>query len=136
MTTLQNILQDVHPWIGYVTSVVLLVTALVAFKRAKDAREFNAGVFSAALGLLEFQFLLGIVLYAIGRYWEAAPELAYIHPALALLAVGLGRSMLGRAKKTQMAVEAHRKAGRALIFALVFTLLAVGVASAPPFLNG
>jgi heme A synthase len=127
-------LVDVHPWTGYIVSVVLLITAMVAFKRAKDAREFTNGPYSLAMVLLDIQVLLGLVLYALDGYWDARPEIAYLHPVLALLALGIGHALLGRAKKTQMAVDAHRTAGRGLVLALVFTLLAVGVASAPAFL--
>jgi hypothetical protein len=127
-------LATVHPWIGYVVSVVVLGTAMLAFRRAKDASEFRPGPYSLAMVLLDVHVTLGIVLYAIDGYWDARPEIAYLHPALALIALGAGHALLARAKRTQMAVEAHRTAGRGLVLALVFILLSIGVASAPPFL--
>lgn len=127
-------LVNLHPWTGYVVSVVLLVSAMVAFKRAKDGREFTAGPYSLAMVLLDIQVLLGLVLYVVDGYWDARPEIAYIHPVLAVLALGVGHALVGRAKKTQMAVDAHRTAGRGLVIALVLTLAAVGVASAPAFI--
>lgn len=127
-------LADVHPWVGYVTVAVLLVTALIAFKRAKDAVEFTPGPYKGAMILLDIQVLLGLVLYGLRSAWDLHPEIAYIHPTLAVLALIVGHALVGRAKKTQMAVDAHRTAGRGLVLALILTLAAVGVASAPPFL--
>ncbi|MFP4148110.1 MAG: hypothetical protein ACLFUG_01230 [Nitriliruptoraceae bacterium] len=127
-------LGTIHPWLGYLVSVVALGSAMVAFRSAKDASEFRAGPYSTAMVLLDIQVTLGLVLYAVGGYWEARPEVAYLHPALALAALGIGHGLVGRAKRTQLAVEAHRSAGRGLLGALLFVLLSIGVASAPPFL--
>lgn len=127
-------LVNLHPWTGYVVTAVLLVMAFVAFKRAKDAREYTPGTYAVAMVLLDIQVLLGLILYGIDGYWDARPEIAYLHPLLSVLALGAGHAMLGRARKTQMAVDAHRTAGRGLIVALILALVAVGVASAPAFL--
>lgn len=121
----------IHQWTGYVVSVVVLVVAVIAFGRAKDAREFEPGLYRAAYGLLALQVVLGLALYALDGYWDAAPLIAYVHPLLAIAALGAGQMLLGRARKTQMAVDAHRLAGRGLIVSFVLVLLAIGVASAP-----
>ncbi|MCC5946918.1 MAG: hypothetical protein JJT89_00555 [Nitriliruptoraceae bacterium] len=126
-----EILLQSHRYTGYVVSVLVLVAALVAFKRAKDGREFDAGLFRATYILLSLQVLLGIVLYGVAGYWEAAPLIAYVHPVLGILALGLGQALLGRARRTQMAADAHRLAGRGLIITLVLVLAAIGVASVP-----
>jgi hypothetical protein len=127
-------LADVHPWLGYLVSVVVLGAAMIAFRSAKDASEFRPGPYSLAMVLLDIHVTLGIVLYAVGGYWDARPEIAYLHPVLALAALGVGHALLARAKRTQMAVEAHRTAGRGLLLALLLILVSIGVASAPPFL--
>lgn len=127
-------LAAVHPWLGYLVSVIVLGSALVAFRSAKDASEFRPGPYSLAMVLLDIHVTLGIVLYAVGGYWDARPEIAYLHPLFAFAALGIGHALLARAKKTQLAVEAHRSAGRGLLGALLFILISIGVASAPPFL--
>jgi heme A synthase len=121
----------IHPYLGYAVSVLVLIAALVAFKRAKDGREFEAGLFRVAYILLSLQVLTGIVLYGLGGYWDAAPLIAYVHPALGIVALGIGQALLGRARKTQMAADAHRLAGRGLVITLVLVLVSIGVASAP-----
>ncbi len=125
-----DVLVTVHTWTGYLVAVVVVIAALIAFGRARDAREFVAAPFSVAMVLLDIQVLLGLVLYGAGGYWEAAPLLAYVHPALALVALGAGHASLGRARKEQMAVTAHRAAGVGLLLAFVLVLAAIGVSTA------
>lgn len=121
----------VHEWTGYLVTVVVLVTAFIAFGRAKDAREFDAGLYRAAFGLLALQVLLGLVLYGMSGAWDSHWLMAYLHPALAIVAIGVGQMLLGKARKTQMAVEAHRLAGRGLLISFILVVGAVGVASWP-----
>ena len=120
---------QIHQVVGYVVSLVVLVSALMAFSRAKDAREFSKGPYVGALILLDIQVLLGLILYGVDGYWEAGALIAYVHPLLALGALGAGHALVGKARKQQMAVEAHRTAGRGLVIAFVLVLAAIGVAS-------
>ncbi|MEX2328974.1 MAG: hypothetical protein WD575_04515, partial [Nitriliruptoraceae bacterium] len=83
---------------------------------------------------LDIQVLLGIVLYGMGGAWDARPEIAYLHPLIAIIALGVGHASLKRAKGHQMAVEANRTAARGLVIALLLVFVAIGIASAPPFL--
>jgi heme A synthase len=125
------LLITIHQWSGYVISVLVLFAAMSAFKRAKDGREFDATPYRLVYGLLALQVVLGIVLYGVDGYWNSSSELiAYVHPILAIAALGAGQALLGRARKTQMAAEAHRTAGRGLVVTLVLVLAAIGVASA------
>lgn len=122
----------IHQWTGYLVSVIVLLAAFVAFGRAKDAREFEPGLYRAAFGLLALQIVVGLVLYGVGGYWDGhGPLITYVHPVLAILALGVGQALLGRARKTQMAVDAHRLAGRGLMLSFILVLAAIGVASWP-----
>lgn len=127
-------LATIHQYIGYAVVLVVLVSAFAAFGRAKDAREFAPGPYVLAAVALDIQVLLGLVVYGMGSYWDARAEIAYLHPILALLALVVGHAALRRARGHQMAVDAHRTAGRGLLIALVLVAAAVGVASAPAFL--
>lgn len=124
-----ELLLSVHPWLGYAVTALVLVAALAAFKRAKDGVEFHAGLYRAAYLLLSVQVLLGIVLYGLGGYWDRAPLIAYVHPLLGILALGAGQALLGRARKTQMAADAHRLAGRSLLLCLFLVMVSIGIAS-------
>jgi heme A synthase len=127
---MSDTLFEIHRGVGYVVALVVLVSALMAFSRAKDAREFSKGPYVGAMVLVDIQVLLGLVLYGVDGYWEADAMIAYVHPLLALGALGAGHALVGRARKQQMAVEAHRTAGRGLVIAFVLVLAAVVVATA------
>lgn len=120
----------VHQYVGYAVSVLVLLAALAAFKRAKDGREFDATPYRIVYGILTLQVVVGIAVYGMGRAWDATELLAYVHPALAIAALGVGQVLLGRARRTQMAADAHRTAGRGLLLTLLLVLAAIGVASA------
>jgi heme A synthase len=124
-------LLTVHTWTGYLVSLVVLIATVAAFGRAKDGREFEPGLYRVAFGLLTVQVVLGIVLYGIDGYWDASsPLIAYVHPVLGIAALGVGQALLGRARKTQMAADAHRTAARGLLLSFILVLAAIGVASA------
>jgi hypothetical protein len=129
-----DLLVAIHPWLGYLVALVVLVAAFSAFGRAKDAREYTPGPFAAPMVLLDVQVLLGIVIYLLDAAWQSRIELAVVHPVLALAALGVGHAALKRARDERMAVDAHRKAGRGLVAALFLVLLSIVVALAPPFL--
>jgi hypothetical protein len=101
----------------------------MAFGRAKDAREFTKGPYTGAMVLLDIQVLLGIVLYIVLGAWDRDALVAYVHPLLGLVALGIGHAFVGRASKLQQVVDAHRTAGRGLMGALVFVLAGVVVAT-------
>jgi heme A synthase len=126
---MSDTLFEIHRGVGYVVALVVLVSAVMAFSRAKDAREFSKGPYVGAMVLVDIQVLLGLVLYGVDGYWEADAMIAYVHPLLALGALGAGHALVGRARKQQMAVEAHRTAGRGLVIAFALVLAAVVVAT-------
>ena len=126
---MDEMLFEAHRGVGYLVALVLLVSALMAFGRAKDAREFTKGPYSGAMVLLDIQVLLGLVLYGMEGYWEADALIAYVHPVLALAALGAGHALVGRASKQQQVVDAHRTAGRGLLIALVLVLVGIVVAT-------
>lgn len=131
-----DVLYTTHRYVGYAVALVVLISAFAAFGRAKDAREFTPGPYVFAVVLLDVQVLLGLVLYGAGGYWgdEFGPEQAYVHPTLALLGLIVAHAFLRRARGHQMAVDAHRTAGRGLVTALVLVAAAIVIVSVPPFL--
>ena len=129
-----DVLSTAHEWLAYAASIVVLGAALTASRNAKDASEFRPGLYVGAMVLLDIVVTLGIVLYVLREAWSFRPEIAYLHPALAVAALAVGHVFIGRAKRIQMAVDAHASARRGLLLALLGVLAAIGVASAPPFL--
>lgn len=124
-----DLLRDIHPWVGYVAFAVVVVSALAAFNRGRNAQEFTTGLFSAAVVLLDLQVTLGIVLYVLVEGWDATGDLAYAHPALMLLGLVVAHVGLGRARREQMVADAHRTVGRAFVAAAVLIAVGIGLAT-------
>lgn len=124
---MDDLLFEAHRGLGYLVALVMLVSAAMAFGRARDAREYSKGPYAGAMVALDVQVLLGLVLYGIDGYWTADAMIAYVHPALGLLALALGHALVGRAGKHQQVVDAHRAAGRGLVVAFVLVLASIVV---------
>ncbi|MBW3618852.1 MAG: hypothetical protein KY461_01290 [Actinobacteria bacterium] len=124
-----DMLFEIHRGLGYVAFVVVLVASVMAFNRAKNGQEFSDGMPKAAVILLDIQVLVGVVFYVLGEGWEAEPVVALVHPLVNVAAVGLAHAGLGRARREQMALDAHRTVGRALAVAMVLLLVGIGLVS-------
>ena len=124
-------LLTIHRWSGYVVFLVVVAAAFAAFNRARNAQAFEAPVFSVTAVLVDIQVLLGLALYGTGQYWEVdAPLVAYVHPLVMLGALVSAHIGLARARREQMAAEAHRLVGRWFVIAIVLLVIGIGVASA------
>jgi hypothetical protein len=122
-------LGTVHPWLGYLTVVVLLVASGAAFSRAKDGREYAGGGFAAVLVLLDVQVLLGLASYALAGAWDAPGMIAYVHPLVGLAALVAAHVGVRRARNEPMAAASYRLVGRGFLTAFVLIVVAIGVAS-------
>lgn len=121
----------IHRWSGYAVFLVVVVVAFAAFNRARNAQAFEATLFSVTAALVDIQVLLGIALYGAGKYWEAdAPLVVYVHPLVMIAALGAVHLGLARARREQMAADAHRTVGRRFVVAIVLLVIGIGVASA------
>lgn len=120
---------ETHRGLGYLAVVFLLVVAVIAAQRAREAKEFSTGLYVAATISIDVQVLLGLVYYGMERYWEHPSALiAYVHPTLALAALVVGHATLRKARAEPMAVASHRIMGRGLLLAVLLIVGAVAVA--------
>lgn len=125
-----DVLTTIHQFTGYAVTLAVLVVALLAFGRARDAREFTPGPYVLAAVLLDVQVLIGLAIYGMNQYWEhPSALLRYAHPLLALAALAAAHIGVRRGRNQQMAVDAHQAAGRGLLIALVLVFGAVMTAT-------
>ncbi|MDX1659123.1 MAG: hypothetical protein R3343_09920 [Nitriliruptorales bacterium] len=124
-------LLEVHRWAGYAVFLLVLWAAATAFRRGRNAQEFSPTPFVVTSVLLDIQVVLGIVLYGTEQYWEhPEPLIAYVHPAIMLLALVAAHLGVRSGRNEQMVQDAHRKVGRAMVGVLVLLAAGIGVASA------
>lgn len=120
-------LTTVHTYLGYFVVVAVLVAAVLALRGPSVPPVSRTS--SLTMVLLDVHVTLGIVLYVVVDGWAVGAFgalVAYVHPALALAALGVGHAALARARRSSSA----RVAGTGLLGALVLVVAAVGVARA------
>lgn len=120
-----------HRWSGYAVAVLLLVAAMIAANRGRSGREFESGLFRFSAVVLDLQVLLGLLVYGVDQYWEHDEALvAYVHPALMLVALAVAHIGVARARREQMAADAYRIVNRSFATALVLIAAGIGAALA------
>ena len=117
-------LQTIHSSLGYAVVVIVLVAAVLAFRAAGGPPVSRAS--SLTMVLLDVHVAIGIVLYVAAGAWDYPALVAYVHPAIAVAALGVGHAGLARARRG----GSSRAAAQGLLGALVLVVVAVGVASA------
>ena len=125
-----NTLVSIHPWTGYVVSVVLLAVVVFGLIRMRGAREFSAGPYVGAAVAMDLQVTLGIVIWIFEQGWSLGPVLGIVHPLLGILALGAAHGGVGAARQRPDASGAHRTATFGLLGALILVLASIGIVSA------
>lgn len=125
-----NVLEAIHPWLGYLVLAVVVAVSVMAFGRGRASREFDTSLPVLAMVLVDVQVLLGAVIYVGSSFWNAGWMLAYLHPLLALGALGAGHAAISRAREERMVDDAWRTVGQGLAVTAVLVIAAVGVGSA------
>ncbi|MEY3019350.1 MAG: hypothetical protein RLZZ272_334 [Actinomycetota bacterium] len=124
-------IRTVHQWLGYAVFLVVLVVAVLAWIGSRRSTKPALPRARTTMVLLDVHVTIGIVLYAVGAWWAEgdAPLVAYVHPTLAIAALGVGHAALARARRADNAAAADR--GLAVGFTIVLVLItaAIGVAS-------
>ena len=120
----------IHPWTGYLVSVIVLGVAALGLARMRSAATFQRGPFVVAAVAMDLQVTLGIIIYFGLDAFSASPLNAVIHPLLGLLALGAGHAGVGAARSRPDPSSAYRLATYGMIAAFVLVLAAIGVASA------
>lgn len=124
-------LLSVHRYAGYAVFLIVLWAAATAFARGRNAQDFSRTPFVLTAVLLDIQVLIGLVLYGLDQYWESDEALiAYVHPAIMLVAMVMAHIGIRAADREQMVQDAHRKVGRVFVAVLVLLAAGIGVASA------
>jgi heme A synthase len=122
-------IRNIHEWLGYAVFVLVIVVAVLAWRDARRGSALEAGRASGTMILLDVHVTVGIVLYVLLRTWEqsANPLVAYLHPLLAIAALGVGHAALARARRASNGREANRTIARGFGLAVVLITAAIGV---------
>lgn len=125
-------IRSIHEWLGYAVFLLVVVTVVLAWRDGRRGAALAAGRASVTMILVDVHVTVGIVLYVLLRTWEqsANPLVAYLHPLLAIAALGVGHAGLARARRASSGRAANAVIVRAFGLALVLIAGAIGVVSA------
>lgn len=126
-------IETIHTYLGYAVFLVVLVVVVRAWIDAVRGTKPALGRARTTMILLDVHVTVGIVLYVVGSWWTQgdAPLIAYLHPAIAIAALGVGHASLARARRAANAAAADRGLAIGLTLVLVLVTAAIGVASFP-----
>jgi hypothetical protein len=126
-------IRSIHNWLGYAVFLVVLVVTVLAWVDARRGSKPAISRASRTMILLDVHVTIGIVLYVLGEWWTqaATPLVTYLHPALAIAALGVGHAAISRARRAPDAAAADRGIARGFLLVLVLITAAIGVASMP-----
>lgn len=94
-----DLLVIAHSILRWPVLAVLFLTGAFALFRSAQPREFLRWPFSVAVGLLDLQVLLGLVLYIADAGWAQTTFVAMVHPAVMLVVVASAHIALVRARR-------------------------------------
>ena len=88
-----------HSWVRWLVLLGLVATVGLALSRHLSGnREYEPTYYRATVMALDFQVLLGIILYFGNRGWDQSSFIAVIHPVIMLLALAVAHVGLRYAK--------------------------------------
>lgn len=117
-------LATIHSVLRWLVLAGLLAGGGWALIQAPRGVAFARAPFAVAVGLLDLQVLIGIVLYLGEQAWHFDPFIAYIHPAGMVAALVIAHAGAVRARR-RAGTAAYRVVGAALLFALVVVVLTI-----------
>lgn len=106
----------VHGIMGWVVLAVVVGAGLHARSRVRSGRAFEATPYRVTGVLVDLQVLVGLGVWAEGRWWDVQGQFlqTWAHPALAIGALVLAHVGIKRARDERWAAEAYGIAGRTL----------------------
>jgi heme A synthase len=126
-----NLLYLAHSGIRFLVLFLGLIALAVAIHGLVKNREYDRDAKRAAsafTGALQLQFIIGIVMVIMGRFYSALIG----HMVLMLLAVGAASVLNGWARRATDSRKAYRMALGAVVAALVLVVLGIGAIGRHP----
>ncbi len=122
----------VHGIVAWVVLVVVLGAGLHARSRVRSGRAFEGAPYRVAAVLVDIAVLLGIAVWADGRWWEVEGQFlrAWVHPVLGMGTLVVAHVGVKRSRDERWAAEAYAIAGRTLLTCGVLMAVAGAIAVA------
>lgn len=120
-----DVLLVVHDWLRWAVLAALLGGGAYALLQApRDAAVFRRPIFSVAVGVVDIQVLIGLVLYVAGGAWREGLFSAVLHPLAMVVAAAIAHVGLARGAR-EGSRRGHQVVGAAFLLALGFVIVGI-----------
>jgi vacuolar-type H+-ATPase subunit I/STV1 len=127
-----NFIYLAHSGIRYLVFLMGLIALAVAIQGLMGKREYGRDAKRAAsayTGALQLQFVLGVIMVIMGRFYSALIG----HMVMMLLAVGAASVLNGWARRSTDSQKAYKMALGAVVVSLVLIVLGISAIGRHPF---
>lgn len=112
-------------WVVLIVMTVALVRALIGWLRGGDWTSGDRTLALLATTTIDIQVVLGLLVYGIRQHWQSGPFLAYVHPAVMIIALIVAHIFSARAKRASTPVAKHRTLAIGLFLTLFLITAAI-----------
>lgn len=117
-------LHSLWRWVVLIVLVVAFVRGLIGWLRGGDWTSGDRTLALLATTAIDIQVVLGLLVYGIGQHWQSGAFIAYIHPAIMIVALVIAHIASARAKRAATPIAKHRT----LAIGLFLTLFLISAA--------
>lgn len=117
---------NAHIWWQYVVLLAVIVSLVFAFRSAMMDSTAET-VYRVTTVIVDIQVALGIVIWLANSGWNLGFMQGWLHPILALAALGVLHAFVGRARKGHPEVaNSTVRTGLIIAIVLVVAVIAIG----------
>ena len=122
-------LHSLWRWVVLIVVTVAFVRGLIGWLRGGDWTSGDRTLALLATSALDIQLVLGLLVYGIGQHWASGAFIAYIHPAVMIVAIAIAHIFSVRARRAATPVAKHRTLAIGLFLTLFLVTAAIPAAS-------
>lgn len=118
-------LHSLWRWVVLIVVVVAFVRGLIGWLRGGGWTSGDRILALLAITAIDIQVVLGLLAYGIGKHWQSDAFIAYIHPAVMIIALAIAHIFSARAKRATIPVIKHRTLAIGLFLTLFLITAAI-----------
>lgn len=118
-------LHSLWRWVVLIVVTVAFVRGLIGWLRGGDWTSSDRILALLATTAIDIQVVLGLIVYGIGQHWQSGPFLAYVHPAVMIVALVVAHIFSARAKRAATPIAKHRTLAIGLLVTIFLITAAI-----------
>jgi hypothetical protein len=118
-------LHSLWRWVVLIVVTIALVRGLIGWLRGGDWTSSDRTLALLATTTIDIQVVLGLLVYGIRQHWQSGPFLAYVHPAVMIIALVVVHIFSARAKRATTPIAKHRTLAIGLLVTIFLITAAI-----------